>query len=59
MCAHVDFKRGPYGGWLVWCPVRRRGREAFVDANDPVIQRYLGAGWLIPVGSPDELPRGE
>jgi len=35
-----------------------RGSEFPVDANDPEIQAALEAGWLVPVGEPDELPRG-
>lgn len=39
----------------VHLPRLPRGQEALVDASDPFIQRYLGAGWLVPVGDEDEL----
>lgn len=42
----------------VHLPRLERGREALVDANDPFIQRYLGAGWLVPVGDVDEVEAG-
>jgi hypothetical protein len=39
-------------------PALERGGEALVDADDPYIRGLLENGWLIPIGDPDELPRG-
>ena len=33
-----------------------RGREALVDATDPVIQELLEHGWLVPLDEPERWP---
>ena len=53
--ATAHLPRHPLG----YLPALERGGEALVDADDPYIRDLLGAGWLIPLGDPDELRRGE
>ena len=52
--ATAHLPRHPLG----YLPSLPRGSEALVDADDPYIRELLGAGWLIPIGAPNELERG-
>lgn len=43
----------------VHLPGLGRDAEALIDASDPYMQGLLEAGFLIPIGKPDDPPAGE